>query len=112
MLYKDTFGEIRVVAAIEGHKKGKELVPSQTEFRIPPLPPRKVSCCRTSAPIRNNSGNLKKETVHTFEILKVKVSRYKPSRHRKEAEVNLYTYSIPALECGGWSATSPAALTR
>ena len=41
MPYKDKFVEIRLVTAIEGHKKGKGLVPRQTEFRIPPPPPKK-----------------------------------------------------------------------
>jgi len=30
-----------------------------------------------------------------------------PSRHRKETEVNLYTYSILELECGVWSVPCP-----
>ena len=42
MSYRDTFGEIRLVAAIEGHKKWKELVPSQTEFRNSPSPQKSI----------------------------------------------------------------------
>jgi hypothetical protein len=106
--YGDRIGEIRPVPAIEGHKKGKGLAPTQREFRIRPHPtPKKVSFFRTSTSTRNNSGNLNKETVHSHKMLKVKLSRYMPSRLRKEVEVNLYTYSIPALEGGRWSTSYP-----
>ena len=108
MSYNVRFGEIRLVAAIEGHKKGKGLVPSRTEFRIPP-PPKKVKSILLQD-LRTHTKQFRQSEEGDgayFEMLKLMLSRYVPSRHRKKVEVSLYTYSIPALECGVSSAPCP-----